>query len=469
MHHLSHAIASLATALHPSAIGVIRMSGVACHKLLLPLLRFGTNATRHTNPPALRTMHRCTLWRPGAEPNTQEIIDDGLCVFFKGPASYTGEDTAELYLHGGVYVLQESLEALLQAGFHQAYPGEFTQRAYLHGKLDLTMAEGIKELTRAETKHEWQVARALTQGSLSAYVQELRATLLKIRAWLEAMMDFPEEADLERIKREELLAMATTIQTKLTHLKHTFRAGEMMRTGYRIVLAGKPNAGKSTLFNALCGEDRAIITDEAGTTRDYLHTSMIWNDHKIHLFDTAGLRLPTAELPQAEAMGIGKTMELLHTADLILLLTHPSDPATVQLEPYGTAYQWQGTSAQIWPLISHKDSLPAPAWKAPSQLFVSAHHPGDISQLKDKILTLMEEKTATLEGGAFLATPRHYLATTEALRHMERFFLIAKEDGYGEILASEIRQATDALSAIIGEVQSDDILDVVFGDFCLGK
>lgn len=279
-------IAALASAAGSAALAVLRLSGAATHRLLEPML------ARPIDSYSFRQLHLCKL----RDPKSKVILDEIMLVLFPAKRSFTGEESAEIICHGGPYVVQKILATLYESGFNPAEPGQFTQRAFLNGRLDLAKAEGIRELTQAQTEHQWLAANQLFGGKLSAKIVELRQALISAMALLEAKIDFPEEEDSAHISQNEIVKTVNSVEDQISQLLASYENGKIAASGLRVALLGPPNAGKSTLLNKLLGHERAIVSEEAGTTRDFIEDTIVLNGSLIKLIDTAGIRKTDAAI-----------------------------------------------------------------------------------------------------------------------------------------------------------------------------
>ncbi len=380
-----------------------------------------------------------------------EPLDDGLALAFHGPQSFTGEHVVELHLHGGTLHLARCLGVLLRQGARLADPGEFTRRAFLAGKLDLTQAEAIADLVSAQTDLALKQARTQLQGSLSREIEAHRETLLHLRAHLEVNLDFSEE-DIPLIDPLGLAEKGRTLGLALGRLAETFVKGRRLREGARVVLAGPPNAGKSSLFNALAGEDRAIVTAIPGTTRDTLEESLDIRGIPVVLVDTAGLR-ETDDL--VERLGVERTHRAVKGADLVLRLVGPDDPDVATDD---------STSGSEGELIVH------------SKVDLRRDRPGGlaISTLTGEGLEALKEKIAERLGlipreGLVIVRERQY----EALKIASEACLRAAEgltEGLSpELPAVDLQDAMEALDRLVGKTTIEDMLDRLFSTFCIGK
>gem|GEM_PF-544428 len=486
-------VVALASPPGVSALAVIRLSGKGSHELAFDLLRIKSCASLEDLTKRYTKLLRCevlstpqqltpkTSLQTSSQDRSQvvEVIDDGMCVFFKSPCSYTAEDSLEVYVHGGPYVVSRCLEVFTAHGFRAALPGEFTYRAFVHGKIDLTAAEGIQALTGAYCEHEWQAASYLVSGKLAEHIKALRTQMVKARAWLEASMDFPEEDDTSHIGIKELSQSVAHIKQSLINLSSTFRSGQVASEGFKVVLCGRANAGKSTLLNVLSQSDRSIVTDIEGTTRDYLDCVVMISGRKFRFFDTAGLRMPDQNIGLVERRGIEKTLELIQTADVVCLLVPAQDASPISIEPFFEAYGVSLTKnkAKQIRIISQSDKTSSlPHWHKKDDIALACppstprgeKRVGE-SVLKKKLLALMDKTMHDITDTIYITKPRHLAACQLAIRALDMLEAKITERAYEEILAEDLKSAFMHLGSIIGEVSSDDILDVIFKDFCLGK
>jgi tRNA modification GTPase len=435
-------IFALATAPGRGGIAVVRVSGPRAGEAV---------ASLGAAPGRPRFAGRARF----ADPRTGETIDEGMLLWFPAPASYTGEDVAELHVHGGRAVTAALIEALGSLpGLRLAEPGEFTRRGFEHGKLDLTEAEAIADLVAAETAAQRRQALAQLGGALGALYEGWRAALLRALAHLEAAIDFPEE-DLPSGLEEEVAGEAARLAREIAAHLADRRRGERLRDGVSIAILGPPNAGKSSLLNALARRDAAITSAVAGTTRDVIEIHLDLGGYPVILADTAGLR-ETADPVEAE--GVRRARARGEAADLKLLIFAADAPASA-----AALQAWQDADAVL--LASKIDLVPPGARGAlpPAALPLSVV----TGEGLDALLARLEGEVANrLAGeGAALTRARHRAALEETLIALER----AGRAAPPELLAEDLRLAARALGRITGRVDVEDVLDLIFREFCIGK
>ncbi|MER9329295.1 tRNA uridine-5-carboxymethylaminomethyl(34) synthesis GTPase MnmE [Mesorhizobium sp. M0488] len=386
------------------------------------------------------------------------VLDNGLVVFFPGPASFTGEDVGELHVHGGRAVVARMLETV--AGFdgvRHAEPGEFTRRAFLNGKLDLVETEALADLVNAETEAQRRFAIQNADGAQSELYLGWRRRLIHARAMIEAEIDFADEDDVPGSVSDAVWFDVRAMIGEIDRHIAGFRAAEIIRDGFEVVILGAPNAGKSSLFNALARRDAAIVTDEPGTTRDLLEVVLELEGVRVRLTDTAGLR---DEPGKVEAIGIEKAKAKAHGADLLLLLQDAADPRDIGSLPVAAPALRVGTKL---------DLLGGRAAQAAAErydLVISVRDGSGVEQL----LADIGQRAARAAGSVGDVLPsrlRHVELLGETNRHLHR---AAGDQAVGqELRAEELRLAADRLGRIVGAVDVEDLLDVIFAQFCIGK
>jgi tRNA modification GTPase len=453
-------IAAIATPYGEGAIGIIRISGPETERVVREIFKTRSGKIRE----------RFAHYGEVVNPQTGEALDEGILIFYRAPKSYTGEDMAELNLHGNPLILKEVLELILSRGVRLAEPGEFTKRAFLNGKLDLTQAEAVAELISAKTDLARRLALNQLKGVLSKEIEPLREELLHLHALVESSIEFEEE-DIPTIEKEELQRRLESILQRVEKLLKTAKTGEAIRKGLRLAIAGKPNVGKSSLFNRLLGKERAIVTDIAGTTRDYLEETVNLKGIPIILVDTAGIR-DTSD--PVEKIGVERSRQKLSEADIILLVLDASKPLEKEdLELIDTVLKAQKPVVVALNKIDKgkvlsQEKLPEGLKKFPI-LEVSAKTGRGVEGLAEKILETAGVLTA--EGGEIYISLRHEELLKRAKRALENALKYLKGGEFysPEILMLDIREATDALGEIIGAVATENVLGKIFSTFCIGK
>ncbi|HHL40327.1 MAG TPA: tRNA uridine-5-carboxymethylaminomethyl(34) synthesis GTPase MnmE [Deltaproteobacteria bacterium] len=399
-------------------------------------------------------------------------IDDGFVVFMYGPASYTGEDTAELHCHGSPLVVGRLLDVLCRAGVRLAEPGEFTRRAFLNGKLDLAQAEAVADLIGAATDRALDAARRRLSGALSRRVAAIKTPLLELTARVEAELDFPEEEDVESVCEAGVRRAVEEAEAGLRALLATYRGGRVLRSGLETAIIGRPNVGKSSLLNLLLSEERAIVTPLPGTTRDVIEEVVNIRGVPVRLADTAGLREAAG---RAEEIGVERARKRAAAADLVLFVVDASaadhDEDTALLDALG--------AARVVVVANKRDLVDEGAEEALRErfagrrvVFVSALEGTGLGGLESAVFEEAMGAGGQIGAGlsdgvegAQIATLRHKKAVERAIEGLER----AGAAPDRACLASELRSALNALGEITGETTTEEILDEIFGRFCLGK
>ncbi|NVJ51735.1 MAG: tRNA uridine-5-carboxymethylaminomethyl(34) synthesis GTPase MnmE [Gammaproteobacteria bacterium] len=400
--------------------------------------------------------------------DNQEVVDQGIALYFPAPHSFTGEHVVELQGHGGPVVLDMLIRQLLKAGARMANPGEFSERAFLNDKIDLAQAEAIADLIDASSEQAAKSAIKSLQGEFSLKVNELVEKLIHLRLYVEAAIDFPEE-EIDFLSDGKVLADLSEIQVFIKKLLSDAQQGAILRDGMSVVLAGRPNAGKSSILNALSGKDSAIVTDIPGTTRDVLKEHIQIDGMPLHIIDTAGLRQST---DQVEQIGIERAWKEIALADRLLLVVDASDdnfqakineviaelkPQVDQLPPI-TILKNKCDLVELAPSIQ-TDDVPI--------IQMSAREQQGIDILKQHLKDLMG--FASDQESTFIARRRHIDAIERAQQHVDDAHFQLVENNAGELVAEELRLAQHALSEITGEFSADDLLGRIFSSFCIGK
>jgi len=384
-------------------------------------------------------------------------IDNGIALYFPAPTSFTGESVLELHGHGGPTVVALLVDAAVALGARPAAPGEFTQRAFLNGKLDLAQAEAIADLVASGTAQAARAALRSLSGAFSRAVDALAAELLRLRMYVEAAIDFPEE-EIDFLSDDALANGLDRCANAFERLRAEARHGRVLRDGFRIVIVGKPNAGKSSLLNLLSGQEAAIVTEIAGTTRDILRERIDIDGLAVELVDTAGLR---EDPDRVEAEGIRRAREALTQADAVLWIQDATDPDA------GRIGEAMPAGVPVAIVRNKIDLTDEPAGERDGNVWLSARTGEGVDALRERIRMLAgyEDRGE----GAMTARRRHVEALRRAAAHFETGRQALIETRAGEILAEELRLAQEALGEITGAVAPDDLLGKIFSEFCIGK
>ena len=377
-----------------------------------------------------------------------EVLDEVLCSVFRAPHSFTGEDTVEIACHGSVYIQQTMLQWLIDAGCRAAEPGEFTRRAFLNGKMDLTQAEAVADLIAAQSKAEKDLALSQLRGSVSNELGALRERLLHFTSLIELELDFADHEELEFADRSELTDLAVEIEDKLQSLLNSFRTGNAIRNGIPVAIVGAPNVGKSTLLNALLGENRAIVSDIQGTTRDTIEDTLVLDGILFRLIDTAGLRETNDTI---ENMGIERSRRAASNAQIIV---HVSDGTAVSGERLAVS----GTIIEVL----NKADLGVSG----DGLRISAKN-NDIEPLKRELVRIARESMQT--SAVMLSNARHYAAVSRAHDAIQRVQQGLKDGLSEELLSMDLQDCLNALGEVTGQITNQEVLANIFSKFCIGK
>jgi tRNA modification GTPase len=439
-------IAAIATAPGAGGVGIVRLSGPRAQAIAEAIT--GTPLTpRHAHYARFAAANG-------------EILDDGIALYFKSPASYTGEDIVELQSHGSPVVLEQLVQRCVELGARRARPGEFSERAFLNGKLDLAQAEAVADLIAAADANAARAARRALEGEFSRRVEALAADVLAIRVHVEAAIDFADEP-IDTLGGAQLRARFTNAAQSLDELLRAAERGRRLRDGLHAVIVGPPNAGKSSLLNALAGSERAIVTDIAGTTRDLLHEVVRIDGVELTLVDTAGLREGGDAI---EREGMRRARDELARADLAIVVLDARDVVTGR---NAVTDAIAGVPRQLW-IHNKSDLLSAAApFDTGELLHVSARTGAGLEALHARLRVLAQGEGEAGEG-AFTARARH----VDALRQAQSELALAREQLDHDALdlaAESLRHAHDALGEITGHVRADDLLGHIFSSFCIGK
>ena len=422
-------ICALATA-PGGALGIIRVSG---HQALESVSRVFTKDVSLTQPNTIRYGHI----KDGAE-----IIDEVMVSVFRAPHSYTGEDSVEISCHGSRYIIGKVLELLCQNGCRMANPGEFTQRAYLNGKMDLSQAEAVADLIASNNRATHRLAMSQLRGGISSELSSLRDQLLKMTSLLELELDFSDHEDLEFADRTELLALSEKIDAHITRLADSFQAGNALKNGIPVAIVGAPNVGKSTLLNALLGEERAIVSDVQGTTRDAIEDTMQLGDVTFRFIDTAGIRHTDDRI---ERMGIDRSMAAVQRAQIVLMMTEPGVP---------------------YPDIPVRDDQTVIRIENKTDAFQAKYGVG-LDALRQQLIDAAPKAADT---DIIITNARHYDALCRAKGHLQRVIEGLLQQTSGDLLSEDLRLVLDTLAEITGgQITPNEVLGNIFSHFCVGK
>lgn len=431
-------ICAISTPYGTGGIAVIRVSGKESVSLVDTLFK-GRKTLAET--PA-NTVRHGQIVRDG------EVLDEVLCSVFRAPHSFTGEDVVEIACHGSLFIQQELLRWLIDAGCKAAEPGEFTRRAFLNGKMDLAQAEAVADLIAAQSKAEKDLALSQLRGSVSSELALLRERLLHFTSLIELELDFADHEELEFADRTELKALAAEIATKLASLIASFRTGNAIRHGIPVAIVGAPNVGKSTLLNALLGEQRAIVSDIQGTTRDTVEDTLIIDGILFRLIDTAGLRDTNDTI---ENMGIERSRQAAEKAQIVV---HVSDGTAVS----GERLAVNGTIIHVL----NKADLGVTG----EGLRISAKN-NDIEPLKQELVRIAKASMET--SSVMLSNARHYEAIKRAHAAIERVQEGLNQGLSGELLSLDLQDCLNALGEVTGQITNSEVLANIFSKFCIGK
>jgi len=433
-------------------VGIIRLSGPQA-------LTIGQRLSRNTGQP------RHAHYGPILDHQGQQI-DAGITLYFPGPDSFTGEDVFEFQGHGGQVIMDMLLREMTHLGAELARPGEFSERAFINDKLDLAQAESIADLINASSEQAARNALRSMQGEFSRQVDHLVEQLIHLRLYVEAAIDFPEE-EIDFLADGKVAGLLNRISQQLHSVLHVAQQGSLLQEGMQIVIAGAPNAGKSSLLNALAGQERAIVTDVAGTTRDILKETIHLDGLPLHIIDTAGLR---DSCDQVEQIGIEKALQAIQQADQILLLQDSKE----QINPQQLWHQLlpQQPMPKHVTLVRNKidvskETASTYELAGVPVIGISAKHGQGMPALREYLKNIVGYQS-TLEGG-FSARRRHLDALQKAAQHLQQGADQLAYSQAGELLAEDLRLAQECLNEITGQFTSDDLLGRIFSSFCIGK
>ena len=466
-----HTICAISTPFGTGGIAVIRVSG---EKALAISDRIFCGRVRLTDAKA-GTVHFGRIQRG------EEVLDEVLCSVFRAPHSFTGEDTVEIACHGSLFIQQEMLRWLIDAGCKAAEPGEFTRRAFLNGKMDLAQAEAVADLIAAQSKAEKDLALSQLRGSVSDELASLRERLLHFTSLVELELDFADHEELEFADRSELMDLAVEIAQKLQNLLSSFRTGNAIRNGIPVAIVGAPNVGKSTLLNALLGEQRAIVSDIQGTTRDTIEDTLVIDGILFRLIDTAGMRETDDVIEQ---MGVERSRKAMENAQIVINVLDVTRPDAV-IPAITTRYdrdltilsvinkmdlQSSNLKSQMTNLKSQMTNVKCQMTNVKSQipnpLSISAKN-GEIEPLRRELVRIAKETMNT--SAVMLSNARHYEAVSRAHDAILRVQQGLNDGLSGELLSMDLQDCLSALGEVTGQITNQEVLSNIFSKFCIGK
>jgi len=458
MYGINDTIVALATPPGEGAIGIIRLSGTEAFAIADKIFKGKKLSEQPTH-----TMHFGKIMAG------DNIVDEVVASIYKGPKSYTGEDTIEISCHGSYYILQQVIDLCTKAGARLAKPGEFTERAFLNGKLDLTQAEAVADLIASNSEAAHKSAMHNLRGGFSSELKEMREELIKFSALIELELDFSEE-DVEFADRTQLYALLDILTARTEQLVSSFRLGNAIRNGISVAIIGKPNAGKSTLLNALLNEERAIVSDIAGTTRDSIEETLNINGILFRLIDTAGIREHTTDV--IESIGVQRSKDIMNRADIVVYLFDVNNTAYADLleeqrafETTGLKYLFVGNKVDKATEGELKDKF---SELHSSILYISAKNKENIAELKQTLYSLVAQGSIRQEG-TIITNARHHAALQEVLKSLHEIKAGMDSNITSELIALDIRRCLHYLGEITGQVTTEDKLDYIFSKFCIGK
>lgn len=453
-------IAAISTAMSASGIGIVRISGDEAMEVISRIYR-SKNGNKDIKKVKSHTIHYGFIY------DGEEVVDEVLVMIMKGPRTYTGEDTVEIDCHGGVYAMKRVLETVLKNGAEIAEPGEFTKRAFLNGRLDLSQAEAVMDVIQAKNSMALKSSVEQLKGSVLRAVKEIRSKLIYHIAYIESALDDPEHISLDGYP-QELLEVVEKESKEISELLKTADDGRMIQEGIKTVILGKPNAGKSSLLNYLVGEDRAIVTEIAGTTRDILEEYISLNGITLCVIDTAGIR-DTEDV--VEKIGVGKARQMAEDADLILYVVDSSMPLDENDQEIMELLKGRKSitiynKTDLTPVVDIeflKEKTASPV------IPISAVEETGISQLEDEIRRMFFQGELSFNDEVYITNARHKAALEEALESL-KLVKNSIEMGMAEDFFSiDLMNAYESLGRIVGESVGEDLVNEIFSKFCVGK
>ncbi len=457
-HSLDDTIIAISSPYGMGGVAVVRCSGKRAFDITHSLFFKKDLSKWDFNKIAFRKMYY------GIVAENNSIIDEVMVCFFQSPHSYTGEDVVEIYCHGSVYVQQKILQLYLNKGARLANPGEFTIRAYLNGKLNLSDAEAIGDLIHAETEAEHRLAIDQLKGGYKNLIEHLREQLLNFASLIELELDFSEE-DVEFANRSQLVTLLQTAINDIEKLTESFQMGNAIKTGIPVVILGKPNAGKSTLLNALLNEEKAIVSEIPGTTRDLIEDKLIINGIAFRIIDTAGIREAKDEI---EKIGIARAQQSIQKAMIVILLQDLSDASEQSTKEYIQMIYSLNPQVKILKVFNKIDKFKEIKSQESDAIYISAKENIHIDLLKQKLFEIVLEKDYQ-PNRPMVTNVRHFNELNAAKQFLNKALHDLKNNVSTEFIAEDLKFAIQHLSNITGNITSEDILKNIFSKFCIGK
>lgn len=443
-----------ATGVGQTSITVIRISGPGCWNIISKCFTVSKSNIEPNSLSAYQPNSIVHGYLFNSVDVEEKIVDEVLLSLFKEPHSFTGEDIVEISTHGGAAIYNKVSDLLVKLGCIPADPGEFSKRAFLNGKIDLIQAEAIADLISAKSELSRKSAISQLNGSISGLINELRTDLINYCSLIELEIDFSEEG-LTFVRRDELLKILDNIIVKIDKLTNSYNIGRFIHSGINVAIVGKPNVGKSTIFNALLSQDRAIVTPIPGTTRDYLQESISIDGYLFNFIDTAGLR-ETQNIIEKE--GITRTNIKIDSADLILEI------ADITSQSESTSFMLQN-SIKVYNKIDLVKEIP----NTNGHIYTSGLNGVGLTELKNKLVKMAKSSGDLIESGNIITNQRHHAALLKTCEYLKSVHLGLQENRGNELLSIDLRSSLQYLGELIGRVENVDILNNIFAKFCIGK
>lgn len=462
MKQANSTICAIASAPGNGAIAVIRISGEDSFDIVSKIIK--------KSEKFLKLEHSKTIYTSIIDQNN-ETIDDVICVKFYAPHSYTGENSVEIYCHGSDYIQREILQCLIMAGASIAEPGEYTKRAFLNGKIDLSQAEAVADLIAGSTKEAHRISYNQLKGNVSSEIKQLREELIKLHALIELELDFSEE-DVEFADRNQIIKLIDIITEKIQNLINTFRYGHAIKNGIPVVIAGEPNVGKSSLLNTLLNDDRAIVSDIPGTTRDTIEEEFILDGYKFRIIDTAGIRESNDTI---ENLGIQRTYNRINKAEILILMTDVMADKENFLKNFKMLSDNIDLLNKYIILAINKSDLSKTIEFKKNEIehinkiiYISAKTGKNIDALK-KELSDYVKKLKPYSANTIISSMRQYEILKKALESLKNSKKSILSGISNDLVSEDIREATYYLSEVTGNISNEEVLGAIFEKFCIGK